>query len=143
MARWCPDRVEENALLDELVHDPGDYVLAEMLQAQRYAQRLCQDSIDDIESARRDLSAERYEQLRAQFAFTAEFLKVYESIVEVFVRVRMRGDRAPQGNAEAIARELDALRAHAERADANYGPDCTIQGADLRRLIEGAPKACA
>jgi hypothetical protein len=135
---WCPDRIEENALLDELIHDPSDYVLGEMLQAQRHAQRLCADSMGDIEAARRDLSAERYEQLRAQFAFTAEFLAVYERIVEVFVRVRMRPERAPGGNAEAIARCLDTLSASADFADANHGPDCIIQGDDLRAFIASA-----
>ncbi len=140
-AGWCPDRIEANAQLDEMVHDPSDYVLGEMLQAQRQAQRLCEESIEDIEAARRDMPAERYERLRAQFAFTAEFLAVYERIVEVFVRVRMRPERAPSGNDEAVARCLDTLAASADYADANYGGDCIIQGDALRGFIDSARAA--
>jgi hypothetical protein len=141
-ASWRPDCVEENSLLDELINDPNEYVLGEILKTQRHAQRLCQQSIGDIESARADLTTQRYEELRAQFAFTSEFLDIYERIAELFVRARMRKDKTPQGNAEAIASALDALRTRADYADAHYGPESIVQGADLRRFVtEAAERA--
>jgi hypothetical protein len=61
---WYPERVEEVGLLRELAAAPTDHVLGEMLHAQDEARRLCDESLQDIEAARKDLSAERYQELK-------------------------------------------------------------------------------
>lgn len=133
-----PDCVEEYGMAGQYVLDPNPFVLGELVDSMLAADGMIARSLADIESARGDLAAADYEDLKGRFEFARRTVAMNRLIGELSIRIRMRPERAPAANDDAINDALDGLREHARYAAAHYDEDCIVQKSAIENFIAGA-----
>jgi len=136
MIKWNPSDIKNNDLIKSFLNKPNEELIKLVLADRKQALKMCQESLVDIESARKDLSVKEYRKLKTQMILLKDFVELSMPHIESYLRYIIdKNDPTPE-NLKAINRSLDELTQIAKEMDKKYeNANFLISGSEIRKFV--------
>lgn len=106
---WAPWNFRDNALIQDLIDDPREYLLEIVLDDRREALHLCELSLAEIEAVKQELVEEKYQLLHGQLLLQHRLIEMSLLHIEVCLRYWIQRKHPVNDNLAKIAFPLQAL----------------------------------
>lgn len=121
MLIWYPDNIIDNGLIKEFMYHPTEEIIRIAVNDRKDALRMCNQSIQDIESVKNWLQKNEYQKLIGQFNVQKKFIEVSIFHIEAYLRYIIYKNDPSRENYNKLQPVLASLEELSKVIDSLYG----------------------
>ena len=137
MLNWYPDDIMENMWISDFMHQPNETIIDMALSDREQAMAWCDQSIEDVNSVKDDLTKAEYDKLSGQFQVFKKFIEVSIPHIEAYLRYKIYLNDRQDLNYKKLQKPLEQLEILASEIDQVYGNDeFLLSGKIIQQFVE-------
>lgn len=133
MLEWYPDDLKNNALIAAFMCRPTDEIIEIAVSDRKLAVFLCQESIADIESVKKQLAPSEYKKLAYELNLQKDFAALSALHIEAYLRYIMDRNKPSRENSAQLSQRLSEMEKMSSVIDKKYGAENYLLSGDRIR----------